>query len=226
MQRAVAASRRQRDGRQFLRCDRARRRAGRVCRGDPRGTARHEDCLRRARAFGRHLPQLGLHPDQGAAQELRHQSSAASSRRLRLLGQGHHLRHQESRRALAQGGEAAVERRRLPAEEAQGHRHRWRGRAARQGQARRQQGRQAHRRVPGQAHHHRHRRARSLAAGPRARRQAGVDLQGGDDPGKDAEVAAGRRLRRDRHRVRQLLSRHGRRGDGGRSARPRAAGGG
>ena len=31
------------------------------------GPARHEDRARRARASGRHLPQLGLHPDQGAA---------------------------------------------------------------------------------------------------------------------------------------------------------------
>ena len=31
------------------------------------GPARHEDRARRARAPGRHLPQLGLHPDQGAA---------------------------------------------------------------------------------------------------------------------------------------------------------------
>ncbi len=99
-----------------------------------------------------------------------------------------------------------------------------RGEARRQGQARRHQGRQTGRRHRGQAHHPRHRRAGALAAGPRARRQAGLDLQGGDGPGSDAEIAAGRRLGRDRHRVRQLLSRHGRRGDGGRGARPRAAG--
>ena len=46
---------------------------------------------------------------------------------LRLLGQGHHLRRQEGRRALAQGREAALERRRLPDEEEQGHRDRRRG---------------------------------------------------------------------------------------------------
>ena len=67
-------------------------------------------------------------------------------------------------------------------------------------------------------------RARAHAAGPRARRQADLDLPGGDGAGGDAEVAAGRRLRRDRHRVRQLLPHPGRRGDGGRGARPHPAG--
>ncbi len=43
-------------------------------------------------------------------------------------------------------------------------------------------------------------------------------------PRGDAEVAAGGRLGRDRHRVRELLSRPRRRGDGGRGARPRPAG--
>ena len=57
-------------------------------------------------------------------------------------------------------------------------------------------------------------RARQLA-GDRGGRQADLDLQGGDGAAGDAEVAAGDRLRRDRHRVRQLLSQHGRRGDGG-----------
>ena len=39
---------------------------------------------RRARASGRHLPQLGLHPDQGAAALVRGQPPAAHARRLRL----------------------------------------------------------------------------------------------------------------------------------------------
>ena len=99
------------------------------------------------------------------------------------------------------------------------------------GQARRhaasckvEQGRQAGRRPHGQAHHPGDRRAGALAAGARARRQAGLDLQGSDGAGGDAEVAAGGRLGRHRHRVRQLLPRPRRRGDGGRSARPRPAG--
>ena len=72
-----------------LRPHRGRRRAGRLCRGDPRGAARHEDRGRRARASGRHLPQLGLHPDQGAAAHLGDLPPDAACRRVRLLGQGH-----------------------------------------------------------------------------------------------------------------------------------------
>ena len=56
-----------RDGRQ-LRHHRHRRRAGRLCRRDPRGAARHERRLRReARDARRHLPQCRLHPVEGAA---------------------------------------------------------------------------------------------------------------------------------------------------------------
>ena len=50
-----------------LRPDRDRRRPRRLRRRDPRRAARHEGRAGRARAPGRHLPQLGLHPDQGAA---------------------------------------------------------------------------------------------------------------------------------------------------------------
>ena len=57
---------------------RNRRRAGRLCRGDPRGAARHEDGGRRARAAGRHLPQLGLHPDQGAAAHRRRSTTCCT----------------------------------------------------------------------------------------------------------------------------------------------------
>ena len=46
------------------------------------------------------------------------------------------------------------------------------------------------------------------------------------NPRQDAEVAAGDRLRRHRHRVRELLSHHGRRRDRGRSAAADPAGGG
>ena len=44
-----------------------RLRTGRLCHRDPRGAARLQDRDRRARLSRRHLPQLGLHPDQGAA---------------------------------------------------------------------------------------------------------------------------------------------------------------
>ena len=58
------------DGGELIRSGRGRRRAGRLCRGDPGGAARHEDGARRARASRRHLPELGLHPDQGVAAHL------------------------------------------------------------------------------------------------------------------------------------------------------------
>ena len=62
---------RRRDERQ-LRRHRHRRRAGRLCRGDPRGAAGHERRLRReARNPRRHLPQYRLHPVEGAAAILR-----------------------------------------------------------------------------------------------------------------------------------------------------------
>ena len=55
------------DVRYRLRYHRHRRRPRRLCHGHPRGAARLQDRDRRARASRRHLPQLGLHPDQGAA---------------------------------------------------------------------------------------------------------------------------------------------------------------
>ncbi len=66
-------------------------------------------------------------------------------------------------------------------------------------------------------------RARSLP-GPRARRQAHLDLQGGDAPARHSEIAPGRGLGRHRHRVRELLSRSRRRRDGGRGAGPHPPG--
>ncbi len=57
----------------------------------------------------------GCIPTKALLRSLRDQPPAAQSRRVRLRGQGHQLRHQEGGRALAQGGEAALERRRLPA---------------------------------------------------------------------------------------------------------------
>ena len=44
-------------------------RPGRLCGGDPRRAVRAKDGARGARRTGRRLPQLGLHPDQGAAQK-------------------------------------------------------------------------------------------------------------------------------------------------------------
>ena len=66
-------------------------------------------------------------------------------------------------------------------------------------------------------------RGRASCPSPR-RRQADLDLPPRDDPAGNADRAAGHRLGRDRDRVRQLLQRHGRQGDGGRDARPGRAG--
>ncbi len=141
-----------------------------------------------------------------------------------FAGQRHFLRRQEGRGPLARRRQAIVERRRLPDAQEQGDGVRRRGDARGQGQARGGEGRQGGGRTRRAAHRAGDRGAGALAAGPRTRRQAGVDLQGGDGAGGDPEIAAGRRLGRDRHRIRQLLPRHGRRGDGRRGARPRAAG--
>ena len=74
-------------------------------------------------------------------------------------------------------------------------------------------------------HHHRDRRAAAGAAGAGARQETGLDLFRGDGAGEDAEIAAGGRLRRDRHGVRLVLPHHGRRSDGRRSAAADPAGG-
>ena len=79
-------------------------------------------------------------------------------------------------------------------------------------------------RADGQAHHRRDRRARARPAVRQGRRQAHLDLSPRDDAARDADQAAGHRIGRDRDRVRQLLQRHGRRGDGRRDARPDRAG--
>ena len=67
------------------------------------------------------------------------------------------------------------------------------------------------------------RRAGAPASRPGVRRQARLDLQGSDGAAGVPQIAAGDRLRRDRHRVRELLSHHGRGGDGGRGGRPHPA---
>ena len=75
-----------------------------------------------------------------------------------------------------------------------------------------------------QAHHRRDRRAGARPAVRQGRRQAHLDLPPRDDPARNADRAAGHRLGRDRDRVRQLLCRPRRQGDGGRDARPRRPG--
>ena len=67
-------------------------------------------------------------------------------------------------------------------------------------------GRQSRRRTCRRAHRAGYRRKSAQPAGARARRRADVDLQGSDGAAGDPEIAAGRRLGRDRHRIRQLLS--------------------
>ena len=120
------------------------------------------------------------------------------------------LRRQEDRRALAQGREPAQQRRQVPDEEEQDHGVR------RHGQARRQRRRQRKLAVAMKDKSNLTLTAKNVilatgararaASGPRARRQAGLDLQGSDGAAGDSQVAAGGRLGRDRHRVRELLS--------------------
>ena len=89
--------------------------------------ARLQDGHRRARLPGRHLPQLGLHPDQGAAALGRGLPLPAARQGLRPDGREGRLRCQGGRGALAQGGRAAQRRRRLPDEEEQDRRDLGRG---------------------------------------------------------------------------------------------------
>ena len=162
----------------------------------------------------RHLHQLGLHSDQGAAALGGNLSLHAACQGLRAVG-GQRLVRPESR------GQAFARRRRSASTAASSflmkknkitiiwgeatidapgkiHREEIGSRGA--------EGRAGRGRLSGQAHHRRHRRAAAGAAGPRAGQEAGLDLFRGDGAGQDAEVAAGRRLRRDRHRVRLVLS--------------------
>ena len=85
----------------------------------------------RARAPGRHLPQLGLHPDQGAAALVGDFSPDAPGEGVRAEGGERRLRHRRRGDALAGGGQAAVGRRRLPDEEEQDRRGDGRGEARR-----------------------------------------------------------------------------------------------
>ncbi len=199
-------------------------RTGRLCLRHPLFAARPEDGHCRAGRAGRHLPELGLHPHQGAAALVRDLPSHAPAGRVRLLRRQHQVRSLQDRRPLARRLQAAVERRRLPDEEAQDHRHRRRRHAGGAGQGERDQGRQDQR-PHREEHRAGDRRARPHASGPGARRQADLDLSRGAGARCHAEEAAGGRLRRHRHRIRQLLPHPRRRGHRGRGAGPRAAGG-
>ena len=215
-----------------LRPHRHRRRARRLCRRHPRQPARPEDRHRRARGPGRHLPELGLHPDQGAAEVRRGLRAARPSGRLRPVGRRAGPRLRQGDRALAQGRQAALVRRRLPDEEAQDRGGRaeppgWRRASRRptvvvvlEGRRRAhadgQVGDPGHRR-PGADHPRRR---------PGAGRRADLDLSRGHGPQDRAQVPAGGRLRRHRHRVRQLLPGPGLRGDGDRGPAAHPAGGG
>ncbi len=209
-------------GRHDLRHHHHRLWPGRLCDRDPGGAARLQDRDRRARVSRRHLPQLGLHPDQGAPALGRDLPLPAARQGLWALGREGRVRPVGRRQALARRLEAAQRRRRLPDEEEQGERDLGRGRdrRARQshGQGRQERSPQGHaraRQLSGQAHHPRDRRAPARAARARAGPEAGVDLFRGDGARAHAEIAAGHRLRRDRHRVRLVLSHARRRGDGG-----------
>ena len=161
----------------FFRHHRHRRRARRLCRRHPGGPAGAEDRRRRARASGRHLPQLGLHSDQGAAalgRSLSRPCKHAESYGLSAQGVGFDLAKVVARsRGVAGQLQAGVKHllKKNKVTVFDGH-----GRLAGKGKVAVDQGRQGGGRAVAQAHHPRHRRARPGAAGPGARRQAGLDL--------------------------------------------------
>ena len=183
-----------------------------------------KDRAGRARASRRHLPQLGLHPDQGIAAHVGNLPPDAACRRFRPVGGQCFLRYRQGGETVAQGCRPAQRRRQTSDEEEQGRGVRRPRPAGRQGQARRRQGRQGNRHPVVAPHRPRHRRKGAHAAGPRARRHGHLDLQGSHGAGGLPEIAFDRRQRRHRHRVRQLLPHAGRRGDGRRNARPYRAG--
>ncbi len=123
--------------------------AGRLCLRHPRGAARFQDRHRRARLFGRHLPELGLHPDQGAVALGGDFPLPAARQGLRAVGRRGHLRSGRRGEALARGVETPQRRRRLPDEEEQGFGDLGRGgdRRARQDHRESRQERSAERRA-------------------------------------------------------------------------------
>ena len=122
-------------GRHRIRHHHHRLRSGRLCDGHPRRPARLQDGDRRARASGRHLPQLGLHSDQGAAAHRRNLPLHETCQGLWPLGRKVGF----DPAAVVQRSRAcrrpAQQRRRRPAQEEQGARHLGRGedRQARRG---------------------------------------------------------------------------------------------
>ena len=139
---------------------RRRRRPRRLRRRDPRRATRHEDRGGGARAPGRHLPQLGLHSDQGVAAHLRDQPPAAPSARFRFCRRRVAFRDRQGGEALARGGEAAVAGRGASAAQEQGHGVRRHRQARGQADARGGEGRQAGGDTELAAHHPGDRRAR------------------------------------------------------------------
>ena len=110
-----------------VRLDRRRSRARRLRRRDPRGAARHAHRDHRAIVSRRHLPQLGLHSDQGAASLGRGFARGADGGCFRHRRAGRASRSRRGRRALARSGGRALHRRRLPAQEEQRRCHLGRG---------------------------------------------------------------------------------------------------
>ena len=90
-------------------------RPGRLCRGDPRKPAQDAGRGGRARGAGRRLPELGMHPVQGAA-EFGRNDGIDSRRRQGARNRGRrsegrfHSRHQ----AQPRGGRQALQGRALP----------------------------------------------------------------------------------------------------------------
>ena len=171
--------------------------------------------------------ELGLHPDQGAAALGGDLSLHAARQGLRPVGRERVVRSRRRREALARRRRPHERRRRLPDEEEQGHGDLGRGhdRRARQGHGRRSRRRPKRRRARSGAGAYQAKHI-IVATGARPRVLPGLEPDKklvwtyfeAMDAGQDAEVAAGGRLRRHRHRVRLVLPHHGRRGDGGRGA--------
>ena len=105
-----------------IRPHRPRLRARRLCRGDPGEPARPQGGDRRAGEAGRHLPQLGVHPDQGAAADARDLPLSDPRLRLRPQRREGRLRPGEDRRPQPQGRRPAQRGRQGADEEEQDRR--------------------------------------------------------------------------------------------------------
>ena len=199
-----------------------RRRARRLCRGDPRRAARAEDRLRREpRDAGRHLPQRRLHPVQGAAPRLRAVRGSRARRRSPSSGvkiERRRARPRRDARREGQGGQGADRRHRVPVQEEQ-------GRLA-QGRSRRSRAP-----TPGQGRRP-HGHARRTSSSPPARRSLRcpasrsttrrriVDSTGALELAAGAQAPGGDRRRGDRARAGLGLAAARRQGHRGRVPRP------